>query len=219
MNIRTLLGSDALAEEPHREIKMEMVKIINIITVGMALLALVPKMESQIGPPRTPRPLCASQYALANYACGRLPFSPGPPPSPPSHDDQGRGHSHGHRNGHGHGRGHRHRQATPQEDNCCRWVKEVDSQCVCEVLLHLPTFLTRPLHQYTVTIGDSCNATYYCGGPLWFLSLQLKRYAEESDLVWCLLLCGHFWRCGLFDYYLLLNYKVGNKSELNWTLK
>ncbi|XP_054800584.1 uncharacterized protein LOC129304807 [Prosopis cineraria] len=151
---------------------MERVKVTNLLTiVGVALLALVPKMESQhTGAPTEPRPLCASQYALANYACVRLPFTPGTPPSPPSRDDD---HSHRHRHGHGHGHRHRHRHHhhhhhhhTSQEENCCRWVREVDSQCVCEVLLHLPPFLVRPLHQYTVTVGDFCNVTYSCGGPI-----------------------------------------------------
>ncbi|XP_028788912.1 selenoprotein Pa-like [Neltuma alba] len=149
---------------------MERVKVINLIAiVGVASLALVSKMESlHIGAPAEPRPLCASQFALANYACARLPFTPGTPPSPPPSPDDGHSHRqrHGHRHRNGHGHGHRHRHHTSQEEDCCRWVKEVDSQCVCEVLLRLPPFLVRPLHQYTVTVGDFCNATYSCGGPI-----------------------------------------------------
>ncbi|KAK4273138.1 hypothetical protein QN277_021594 [Acacia crassicarpa] len=170
---------------------MERVKVINLITiVGVAFLALVPKMESMpVRVPTEPRPLCASQFALANYACARLPFTRGLPPSRPSPPDDGdddddddgddhdvlsqrQGHRHGlgheyeyeHEHEHGH-RHHRHHH-TDQEEDCCRWVKQVDSQCVCEFLLRLPPFLVRPVHEYKVTLGDFCNATYYCGGPI-----------------------------------------------------
>lgn len=154
---------------------MERVKFknLNLITVALTFLAVVPKMESQIRPPAvtpiTPRPLCASQFALANYACARLPFSPGsppePPPSPPSpDDDEGHRNNHHHRH-HGHRHGHHHRQG-PEEEECCRWAKEVDSQCVCELLVRLPPFLMRPLHQYSLLIGEDCKVTYSCGAPI-----------------------------------------------------
>jgi hypothetical protein len=82
-------------------------------------------------------------------------------PSPSSPDNNEGHQSHHHRHGHK----HRHHRTT-EEDNCCRWAKEMDSRCVCEILLRLPLFLTRPLHQYTVAIGESCNVTYSCGGPI-----------------------------------------------------
>ncbi|KAK7242978.1 hypothetical protein RIF29_37760 [Crotalaria pallida] len=162
---------------------MNRVKVFNLMTlVALTLLALVPKMESQdvrssAVAPITQRPLCASQFALANYACARLPFSPGSPPepppdSPPSPDDDGGdgdgdyGHHH-HRNRHGHRHGHRHRDHhEPEEEECCRWAKEVDSQCVCELLVRLPPFLMRPAHQYSLVIGEDCHVTYSCGGPI-----------------------------------------------------
>ncbi|XP_057432666.1 uncharacterized protein LOC130725454 [Lotus japonicus] len=156
---------------------MERVDIL-MVTMALTLLALVPKTESHVGAEGhvVPRPLCASQFALVNYACGRLPFSPGvppapvpAPPSPPSPDDE---RSHRHRQGHGgggHGHGHRHRhhrESTPDEENCCRWAKDVDTQCVCELLVHLPPFLVKPAHQYTLIVGEECQITYSCGGPI-----------------------------------------------------
>ncbi|KAL6214732.1 hypothetical protein ACLB2K_014164 [Fragaria x ananassa] len=219
---------------------MENVK--KILTLFAATLLLLPYMEAQHYAP--PRPLCASQFALASYACSLLPYGPMPPipqpPSPPSpsppdddddddnddgrddDDDNGRdgggngggdgggddggdgdgdgggdgaarvnSHGHGHSNGHGHGHGrehhehghsrkqqrhrrHKHRRGrhhrsqrsmTPQEDNCCKWLTQLDNQCVCELLLRLPTFLHKPAHTYSVYIGTSCNITYTCPHP------------------------------------------------------
>ncbi|CAL0320579.1 unnamed protein product [Lupinus luteus] len=148
---------------------MKKVKIFNFITLGVTFLVLVPKIESQIRPPigslppAPPRPLCASQFALVNYACAMLSFTPGSPDDNvglSSHQHH-QGHAHGHRRGHGHRHGN-----TPEEENCCRWVREMDSQCVCEILVRFPPFLTRPVHQYRVLIGESCDVTYNCGGPI-----------------------------------------------------
>lgn len=134
------------------------------------LLLLVPKLEGQVLPPVVPRPLCASQFALASYACSLIPFTPLPPqpPSPPSPPDflghsHGRGHSHRHRHRHGHGHGHG-RHETPAEESCCRWLKQLDSQCVCDLLVHLPNFLSRPAHEYTVIVGDACEVNFSCEG-------------------------------------------------------
>ncbi|XP_004495224.2 uncharacterized protein [Cicer arietinum] len=119
-------------------------------------------------PQRSLHPLCAPQFALVSNACGMLSFTPGllpspilPPPSPSSPDDEGHksDHHHHHRHRHGH-------HSSTEEDNCCRWAKEMDSRCVCEILVRLPPFLTRPLHQYSVVIGESCVITYSCGGPI-----------------------------------------------------
>lgn len=140
--------------------------------LGFLLLMLVPKLEGQILPPPLPsRPLCSSQFALASYACSLIPFSPLPPPQPPSPpsppDDGGHNleheHGHGHRHRHGHGHRHRHHD-TPTEEACCRWLKQLDSQCVCDLLVRLPNFLARPAHEYTVMVGDSCDVKFTCGG-------------------------------------------------------
>ncbi|TQD92809.1 hypothetical protein C1H46_021584 [Malus baccata] len=156
---------------------MERVKILTLTLFAASLLYL-PKMEAQpLFPPV--RPLCASQFALANYACSILPFTPMPPPTPPPppppsppHDDgqeEQHGHGHGHDHGHRHVH-HRHRhhvhESIPAEDNCCRWLTQLDNQCVCELLAHLPNFLVRPAHVYSVVIGETCTVTYTCGTPI-----------------------------------------------------
>ncbi|KAF8006496.1 hypothetical protein BT93_K0709 [Corymbia citriodora subsp. variegata] len=149
--------------------------------------SLLPK-PFPLPPPQAPQPLCASQFALVNHACSMIMPNPAPPPAPPSPppvppgplppppcpDDKSQ-HGHGHGHGHHHerncqehrrGHGHQHRQPSPAEQDCCRWLKEVDSECVCDLLVHLPSFLTRPIHEYTVTVADLCNVTYSCGGRL-----------------------------------------------------
>ncbi|XP_010039258.2 proline-rich protein 13 [Eucalyptus grandis] len=146
-------------------------------------------------PPQRPQPLCASQFALVNHACSMIMPKPAPPPAPPSppltppgplppppcpDDESQRGHGHGHghhnrtcqehRRGHGHHHRHQHGrhgdEPSPAEQDCCKWLKEVDSECVCDLLVRLPSFLTRPIHVYTVTVPDLCNVTFFCGGRL-----------------------------------------------------
>ncbi|KAF2594165.1 hypothetical protein F2Q70_00044302 [Brassica cretica] len=189
-----------------------------------------------------PRPLCASQYALANYACSRLPMntvplpSPIAPPSPPifpppppphhdhdhddehdhehdhgdhhdddhdhdeddhddhdhDHDDHDHDHDHDHNdhdhnrdhdhdhdddnhhdNNHNHRRHHhhhhhhqRHREETFAQQECCKWLKQMDNECVCDLLVRLPPLLAKPAHNYTVFVDESCIVTYTCGGRL-----------------------------------------------------
>ncbi|CAI9768746.1 unnamed protein product [Fraxinus pennsylvanica] len=113
------------------------------------------------------------------------------PPSPPSSDkgrrhghrhehehkhehEHEREHEHGHghgqrqrqrlRHGHGHGHGHKHGHGeTSIEDECCLWLKAVDRVCVCGLLMYLPSFLSRPLHNYTLAVDDLCKMTFQCG--------------------------------------------------------
>lgn len=157
---------------------MEKVKIVTLVLFAASVvLVFLPKSEGQLRPPQlTPRPLCASQFSLANYACALLPVNPlplTPPPSPPDDDDDEERHHHRHEHRHRHRgrsrhRRHRHR-LTPAVENCCRWASQIDGQCVCELLFLLPgfaNFLMRPVHEYTLRIGDSCNVTYVCGGTL-----------------------------------------------------
>ncbi|KAE8693771.1 hypothetical protein F3Y22_tig00110794pilonHSYRG00222 [Hibiscus syriacus] len=107
----------------------------------------------------SPRPICVSQISILNYACGGLPLSPFPPPSH-------------HRNSHGRSsRKHRHRRRHGQrrsdrQNYCCQWLRQVDDECVCDVLAHLPPFLSRPNHQYSIAIGDTCTIRFSCGGRL-----------------------------------------------------
>ncbi|KAJ8748387.1 hypothetical protein K2173_003024 [Erythroxylum novogranatense] len=118
------------------------------------------------------RPLCLSQLALVNYACGKLPITPVGPPPPPftillPDDHQHRHHHHRHRHGYRHvpKQGQvQYGNGTPAEENCCRWLNDVDDECVCDLLLHLPSFLARPLHEYTVIVDNACNVTFSCGG-------------------------------------------------------
>ncbi|KAG5051838.1 hypothetical protein JHK87_004036 [Glycine soja] len=150
--------------------------------MALTFVAFVPKMESQIMPPVIPfpppslHPLCLSQLALVSYACAMLPPTTTPPPSPltsppspssPSDDE-------GHRNDQNHG----HHQ-TSQEENCCRWAKEMDNQCVCEFLLLLPPFLTRPLHQYSISIGESWIDARRVA--LLMIDLDDFEFEEEED--------------------------------------
>ncbi|XP_047326238.1 uncharacterized protein LOC124929901 [Impatiens glandulifera] len=131
-------------------------------------------------PPITPRPLCKSQINLANHACGLLPYTPllpassYPPPPPPNdpprdeyEDNDRRRRHHHHHDRHRHRHRHHHHE-TPTEQECCRWLKELDSECVCSLLVHLAPFMIRPLHEYTITVENVCNVTYYC--PSVFLS-------------------------------------------------
>ncbi|KAK6788419.1 hypothetical protein RDI58_016944 [Solanum bulbocastanum] len=124
--------------------------------------------------PAVPRPLCLSQFSLVNNACQFLPLTPLPPPGPAQaprpvptfspapgpapapglvptfSPTPGPAASLGY-------------TQTPAEEECCRWMKAVDSKCVCSLLVHLPTFLARPIHQYTTLAHATCSVTFTCG--------------------------------------------------------
>ncbi|KNA06734.1 hypothetical protein SOVF_178260 [Spinacia oleracea] len=155
---------------------------IGILVFITAFLALISKSNSQYRPaPTIPypgypalRPLCLSQFALVNHACSMLPYnpltppalpSPPPPPAPTAQPPCPP------KNGHRHGHHHRHRHTSTSTthvsaaaDECCRWLKEVDTQCVCDLLVRLPIFLAKPSHDYTVVVSDDCSVTYQCPG-------------------------------------------------------
>ncbi|CAK9310005.1 unnamed protein product [Citrullus colocynthis] len=161
----------------------------SLILAVTLFFALITETEGQWQPPDVaPRPLCASQIALANYACAMLPYSTVlPPPTPslslsdnhesqstpsPSHTHR---HEHQHRHWHEHQHRHRHEQEhghqhkiplSPLEENCCKWVQQLDSECICGLLSRLPAFLERPQHNFSVTVGSSCDATYSCRGGI-----------------------------------------------------
>ncbi|XP_024968615.1 lateral signaling target protein 2 homolog [Cynara cardunculus var. scolymus] len=138
--------------------------------------------SSLVSPPPPPPPFAA--------------VYPTPPPSSEHHDhihspshrhrhkhhhhshghelDDGHGHNESHVDGHGHHRHdhhkhshshHKHRMS-PIEQQCCKWLAQVDDECVCELLGRLPPFLARPIHEYTVRVAGSCNTTYSCGPGL-----------------------------------------------------
>ncbi|GKV27830.1 hypothetical protein SLEP1_g36954 [Rubroshorea leprosula] len=151
---------------------MEKVKFpLLILLVGLFVLPEV-KCHQKLPLP-TQSPLCNSQFALANHACAFLPLIPLPPLDihPSSDDNGGEGHNHRHRHGHGHHRHghhhghHQHRHGeSSEDDSCCRWLKAVDNECVCELLFHLPPFLSRPSHTFHVHVDDSCDVIFTCEG-------------------------------------------------------
>ncbi|XVE77757.1 hypothetical protein DITRI_Ditri13aG0088200 [Diplodiscus trichospermus] len=148
---------------------MAKVGIPLLFLFSMFFLAL-PDDQQHItqGKMSSPRPLCSSQFALVNYACARVPRVPLPPPTHP-HQESGHGneHRHGHKHGHRHRHRHRHRHhETPEQNNCCRWLKTVDIECICDILVNLPAFLSRPNHQFTVDLDENRSVTYSCGGRL-----------------------------------------------------
>ncbi|KAL4572066.1 hypothetical protein LXL04_018835 [Taraxacum kok-saghyz] len=136
--------------------------------------------------------LALANQACAYLPSWRLPPSPLSPPSPypsvsvsvspPPHrhvhshmhehgrDEQEHNQTHGHRrqdhHHHRHGHGHRRHRLSPVEQQCCKWLAQVDDECVCELLGRLPPFLARPVHEYTVRVAGSCNTTYTCGAQL-----------------------------------------------------
>lgn len=137
---------------------MKRIKFLKFaFVISFLLLARnVSSMPPDTSLPRQPQfPMCSSQLALVNYACSLLPATP-----PSSHDF----HYHDEHHRHDHRHRHREHQGTPQEENCCRWLNDVDDACVCELLVRLPPFLSRPVHQYTITVHDTCTVTYNCGG-------------------------------------------------------
>ena len=183
---------------------MDEPKILKL-AVFLVFLVVQPRTNGQwiprpIPPPIAPRPLCASQFALASHACAFLPYVPSPSPSPPppslierhdslkhqlSHDrkhehehehehqhehEQEHEHEHEHEHKDGHRHEHRHRRhghtMTPVEASCCHWLGTIDSECVCDLLVYLPPFLSRPVHEYTVSVKDSCNVTFQCASRI-----------------------------------------------------
>ncbi|CAK7350983.1 unnamed protein product [Dovyalis caffra] len=77
-------------------------------------------------------------------------------PSPPSPDDGGELRER-------HRENHHHRESI--EEDCCKWLEALDIECVCGLLHnHLPVFLSKPAHEYTLYVSGSCNITYACDG-------------------------------------------------------
>ncbi|XP_042022931.1 uncharacterized protein LOC121770213 isoform X3 [Salvia splendens] len=138
---------------------------------ALLLLVLYPKAECQWLhhhplPPSHRPPLCAEQFALANGACSGLPYTPLPPPTPPAPPapipTEGDHPLHRHGGHHNHGHRHHMHKETSAEADCCRWLKQVDNICICSLLVHLPEFLARPAHNYTVYVDESCEISFSC---------------------------------------------------------
>ncbi|KAK4355541.1 hypothetical protein RND71_024512 [Anisodus tanguticus] len=161
---------------------MDIHNIPKIVLIVVFLVLHPSGSKSQWVTNQPTRPLCPSQFALVNHACSLLPFVGVPPPSPPSPPPPSppppsppsppeRRHRHRHR----HVRHHVHKE-TPVEEDCCRWLKQVDIECVCDLLVRLPLFLSRPVHQYTVMVDPSCNATFQCGSRIKFENQMLPPF-------------------------------------------
>ncbi|KAG5567603.1 hypothetical protein RHGRI_002968 [Rhododendron griersonianum] len=91
------------------------------------------------------------------------PSSPLPPsPLPPSpHNGTRRGHRHRHRHERAKRQGH---PESLDEEHCCQWMQVLDAECVCNLLVHLPSILLRLTHNYTVVLSESCHISYQCEG-------------------------------------------------------
>ncbi|XP_074266879.1 uncharacterized protein LOC141590170 [Silene latifolia] len=160
---------------------MEMRKIARLLLI-VASLSLISESNSQywlapsipFQPVPALRPLCLTQFSLVNYACSSIRYTPAllppppppplPPPPPASSDAEGPCSP---TDGHRRRRHHRHRHTRspdPQVDECCRWLKELDAQCVCDMFVRLPVFLARPIHAYTVNVNSNCSVSYRCPG-------------------------------------------------------
>lgn len=124
-------------------------------------------------PPVVPRPLCLSQFTLVNNACQFLPFTPLPPRGPAAAPDPISVISPAPAPAPAPAPGPSSPTSlvytqTPVEEECCRWMKAVDSECVCSLLAHLPTFLSRPVHQYTTLAHATCSVTFTCSSTARF---------------------------------------------------
>ncbi|KAL8513563.1 hypothetical protein ACS0TY_012870 [Phlomoides rotata] len=116
----------------------------------------------------SPNPVCANQFALVSRACSVVPIKPGGMPSVPSllpPEEELSLQKHRRRRHHRGHRVHALRPGRPMRGRgeCCRWMKELDSLCACGLLVHLPIFLLRPVHSYTVVVDKSCIVTFRCG--------------------------------------------------------
>nr|DAD33576.1 TPA_asm: hypothetical protein HUJ06_012427 [Nelumbo nucifera] len=181
-----------------------MERATSIRTTMLILLLLVLATKTMSVP--APRPLCMSQFALANHACAFVPLEHHLAADmngthhqenqqqmvnehehehrhghdhdhDHDHDHEHRhdhDHDHEHRHDHDHDRdhehhrhqAHRHRHHHHHGANaeCCRWVRELDSTCVCQLMVQLPLFLRRSPHTYTVRVEDSCQVKFECPG-------------------------------------------------------
>lgn len=110
------------------------------------------------GGPAVPHPLCLSQFTLVNNACQYLPITPLPPPGPAPVSSPAPAPAPAPTPSTNLG----YNTQTPVEEECCRWMKAVDSECVCSLLAHLPIFLSRPIHQYTTLAHATCSVTFTC---------------------------------------------------------
>lgn len=154
----------------------------NPLLMISAFLVLMHTLKSEFAPPtpnpRTPapfHPFCISQFALANHACASVAYGPVSHPFSAQNDSvlfdklsHGGHHSEGHEHRHHRRRRHNHHHNLEAEaaKECCRWMKAIDDFCICDMLIRLPNFLSRPVHRLMVVIDDGCKVVYKCPGRL-----------------------------------------------------
>ncbi|MBA0753355.1 hypothetical protein Gogos_020142, partial [Gossypium gossypioides] len=169
---------------------IQMLFLSSMFFVVVALPIKLPIMSRvRANPPRLV-PLCTSQLMLVNYACGTVPLVQFPFLSSNTLDvgnengngtgsSQGDGngiengagegenkHRHRHRHRLKHRHRNRHKEMTHEQNYCCRWMQILERGCVCNILAHLPLFLSWHLHHYTILVGEACKVTFTCGGRL-----------------------------------------------------
>ncbi|OVA20063.1 hypothetical protein BVC80_1665g16 [Macleaya cordata] len=130
-----------------------------IIIVAVILLILsMPNNVVVSLPPQAP--ICLWEFTLVSQACSLLgPIRPGFQGLPYL------GHGHDEHSEAAHRRHHHRRHQTALELNCCKWLKELDSTCVCELLSRaLPGFFIMLQHGFTMTVAHTCHITFKCEG-------------------------------------------------------
>ncbi|CAD6211241.1 unnamed protein product [Miscanthus lutarioriparius] len=140
----------------------------HVAVLAAVLLLLLPSLLARLAvaqPTKGAKAFCISQFAIASQACSILP--PSPPDEHHHHDDDDEDED-DHDDDEHHDRDRRRSHHAAAElrayRDCCRWLKEVQKDCVCEALLRLPPFLVKPQHTYVVRVGRTCKITYRCGG-------------------------------------------------------
>ncbi|GAB2267962.1 hypothetical protein Dimus_002939 [Dionaea muscipula] len=138
------------------ELKVQKLKAFMVL--AHTLLVLVSKPEGTPTFSEKPGLICSSQFVLASAACLSVPPAQLPPPSPPAPSPQSsRAHRH---------RRHRRHHETENQQECCHWIRQIDNNCVCDLLVHLPVFLSRQVHNYTVYVDEACSVSFQCPGRL-----------------------------------------------------
>ncbi|KAJ8622873.1 hypothetical protein MRB53_031402 [Persea americana] len=116
-----------------------------------------PPTPSPPTPPAPPRPTPPTPPLPPQPAPPRPPTPPIPqPPLYNSNATDGDDHGHHHRRRHSYNQGN--------ESECCRWVKQMDTGCVCLLLSHLPPFVVKPAHSLTLSPEQGCVVNFRCPG-------------------------------------------------------
>ncbi|XP_010256204.1 PREDICTED: uncharacterized protein LOC104596643 [Nelumbo nucifera] len=144
---------------------MEAVRLF--ITVFLVLIAKI------ISVPPPPHPLCISEIALVSNACAFVPIEHhltqltatrtthrGNQEELVNEQQRQQEHDNEDDRQEGHRRRNYHHDGPSEE--CCRWLREVDSMCVCQLFVPMPTFLRRPLHSYTIMVDHTCKVVFKC---------------------------------------------------------